>query len=54
MLKRGFDLGLGALALLVALPFMAAIAVAIRLDLGAGRCSTGRSGWGWTAGASRC
>ena len=34
VLKRGFDLGLGALALLVAVPFMAVIAVAIRLGSG--------------------
>ena len=51
VLKRGFDLVLGALALLVALPVMAVIAVAIRLELAAGRCSIGRSGWGWTASA---
>ena len=50
VLKRGFDLVLGALALLVALPFMAAIAVAIRLDLGAaGALPPGADGAGRSA-----
>ena len=54
VLKRGFDLGLGTLALLVALPFMAADRGRDPARSRGRRCSIVRSGWGWTVSGSRC